>query len=121
VTPQPAESFDDLLRQAKALNSQEKRAGAPTFFEQAALRDPNNFDAWFNLSYTRGELKRYAEALWADERPTTLDPNSASAWYSNGLTLGDVGRYEKESAARERALALDPTDPTLGATDRLAQ
>jgi hypothetical protein len=36
VTPQPADSLDDLITQGRALNSQKKYAEALHFFEQAA-------------------------------------------------------------------------------------
>jgi Flp pilus assembly protein TadD len=58
VTPQPAESLEDLLTQARALTSQKKYAEALSFLQWATQLDPNSFNAWATLGYTLGELQR---------------------------------------------------------------
>jgi predicted Zn-dependent protease len=109
-TPQPGESLEGLLIQGNALLAQDQHAEALPFFEQAALRDPDNFEAWANLGYTLGELKRYAEALPAYERATTLDPNDVLAWDNKGGTFAALNRYDEALVAHDRALTLDPND-----------
>jgi Flp pilus assembly protein TadD len=61
---------------------------------------------------TRGDglyaQKRYAEALSAYERATTLEPGNAIYWKDTGNALADLGRYAEALSAIEQALILDP-------------
>jgi tetratricopeptide (TPR) repeat protein len=118
ITPQPGESLEGLLIQSNALSAQDKYAEALPFFEQAALTDPDSFDAWFGLAYTRSQLKRKAEALQAYERATKLDrdtllPGASKALYSmtskgmrrdlprmSGLIAGSYQRRRLEQQGR---------------------
>jgi tetratricopeptide (TPR) repeat protein len=110
VTPQPAESLDDLLTQGLALLAQDRRAEALPFFQQAAQLDPNSFDAWFNLGATLNSLSRYVEALVAHERATSLDPSISLVWSNRGGALSGLKRYAEALAACNQALALDPNN-----------
>lgn len=108
VTPQPAESVDDLLTQGRALSAQKRWGKALTFFQRATERAPRNVDAWGAQGATLAELKRYAEALTACDRSLALNDQQAWVWNNKGTALGGLGRYEEELAALDRALALDP-------------
>ena len=106
VTPQPAESVDDLLTQGLALQAQSRHAEALPFFERAALRDPDSFDAWFNLSATLDWLNSWDVALPAHERATALRPDNVLAWFNKGVALQSLGHYDEAITAYDKTLSL---------------
>ena len=52
------------------------------------------------------ELQRYAEALAAYDRATSLDPTYATAWRNKGYPLRALGRVAEAEAAEQRANVL---------------
>ncbi len=65
-------------------------------------------EQWLQASNTLRELKRYEEALLADEQAISLDPAFPPAHSSKGITLYYLKRYDEALAAFEHALRLDP-------------
>jgi tetratricopeptide (TPR) repeat protein len=113
VTPQPGESFDDLLTQGKALWAQQKYLEALPYLERATNMAPGSSDAWFNLGATLGALDRYDESLRASERAIALDPLAFNAWTNKGTALDRLGRRDEALAAYEKATEIAPTEPAV--------
>jgi tetratricopeptide (TPR) repeat protein len=109
VTPQPAESLDDLLTQGRALQAQKKYAEALPFFQRTMQLYPNKLDAWIDYGLTLLELRRFEESLVAFDHALDLNPKSELAMRSKADTLFASGRYVEAVQAYDRALQDNPT------------
>ena len=106
VTPQPAESLNDLITQGRALNSQKKYAEALPFFQRATQADPTNAVSWNLKADALLGLKRYEEALVASDKAVALDINFASAWFHKG---GAPPRAAPRAARAGRSAGSSPS------------
>ncbi len=104
-----------LATQQQAQNELAKLAPVPSLSrEQTQTTDqkpaptPQKKEQWLEEGLALRHLKRYAEALAANEQALRLDPNYAWAYNNKGLALHDLKRYAEALAAYEQALRLDP-------------
>ena len=111
TAPQPTESVDDLLTRGKALAAQEQFAEALPLFQRAIQLAPGSFDAWADLGWVLGQLRRHNEQLTACDRALALDDKQALVWSNKGGALVGLGNYREALAACDRAITLDPNDP----------
>jgi serine/threonine protein kinase len=65
-------------------------------------------EQWIQEAATLRRLKRYDEALFADEQAIQLDPGFATSHNNKGNTLYYLQRFHEALAAYQRALLLDP-------------
>jgi len=74
-----------------------------------ALQAPQkSAQEWFKEGNALYNLKRYEEAVAANEQAIRLDPNYAAAYYNKGNALRDFKRYEEAIVAYDQAIRFDP-------------
>lgn len=99
-----------------ALRSPDLRRRAE-ILEQATLRNPVSWRAYFELGATLRREGRYAEAEAAFRTVIALKDDHAPAWRELGMTLGKAGTADEDAVlAFDRALALDGRDAETWAT-----
>lgn len=64
----------------------------------------------YNLGVSLQELGKFAAALEAYTRATTVNPDDADAWINRGRLLDDCGRHLEAIESYDKALALAPRD-----------
>ena len=93
----PAESFDDLSRQAESLLDS-KPAEAVDLYRRALKLQPNWAEGWFNLGGTLYQLDRYAEGTDALRKAVELAPGHGIAWALLGLCEAELDNTDQAIA-----------------------
>lgn len=91
------------LAQMKRLNE------AAESLEKAAVLDPTNHQAYFNLAIVRIELRAFSAAREALERAIVAKPDLAGYHEKLGTVLIELEDWKSAQAAFTKALELDPT------------
>jgi len=86
-------------------------AGAAEAFGKAAYYQEGNAAGHHNQASALGMLKRYKEALEADQRAIAADPRFVDAYVGIALTERALKHYPEALAAAQKAYELNPQDP----------
>jgi len=78
------------------------------YFEKAVNKDPGYAEAYFQIGYCNGELRRYTEAISAFQQAIRIKPDDAEAHYNLGVLYGQQGRYTKAIEAFKQAIRIKP-------------
>ena len=78
-----------------------------TSMQRAAMLEPGNGEAQFNLGVALAELNRPDEALVAFEAALAIKPD-AESWYSKGSMLHKLRRFAEAVTSYDQAVALEP-------------
>jgi tetratricopeptide (TPR) repeat protein len=105
---------EDLIDAALRSTDLQRRV---ELLEQATLRNPASWRAYFELGATLRREGRYAEAEAAFRTVIGLKDDFAPAWRELGMTLGKAGTADEDAVlAFDRALILDGRDAETWAT-----
>ena len=77
VQVQEVSSASALLDQAEALLAKGDYSGAQSLLEQATTKDPQSYQAWYDLGYVQRALRHDSEAVTAFRKSLDLSPNQA--------------------------------------------
>jgi TolB-like protein/Flp pilus assembly protein TadD len=72
------------------------------------VADPNSYQAYLTVGYTRLFQHRHEDALVAGEKAIALGPNSADAYHVAGMIQGYAGDFRKAAQYEEQAQRLSP-------------
>ncbi|MBC8463949.1 MAG: tetratricopeptide repeat protein [Deltaproteobacteria bacterium] len=75
--------------------------------EKAIEVDPNNANAWSNMSAMFNRLGRYDDAVSADEKAIEIGPNNESARYNRACAHSLKGEKKKALNVLKKAIELD--------------
>ncbi len=90
--------------------AQLKRYGeAAASLEKAAVLDPTNHQAYFNLAIVQIEQRNFSAAREALERAVVAKPDMAGYHEKLGTVLMELEDWKSAEAALQEALALDPS------------
>ena len=95
--------------------------GAARAFARAEAVEPASAEHPHNLAAALGMLRRYREALAADERAVAREPQFVDAWVGVALSARALGDMRKARRAVRQAYTLDPRDPRVLALRRQLQ
>jgi Flp pilus assembly protein TadD len=84
-------------------------AGAEPLLKKALEKDPNNFQAWFDLGFVLNRLNRPDESIAAYRKSVAARPDVFESNLNLGLMLARVNNPEAETFLRA-ATTLKPTD-----------
>jgi len=104
VEDQPAE-----IAQAEDAIQKNDFSGAETLLRKAIDKDPNNYQAWFDLGFVLNRLARPDESIAAYRKSVTAKPDVFESNLNLGLMLVRANNPEAEQFLRS-ATALKPTD-----------
>ena len=77
-------------------------------YKQVIHIDPNNANAYYNLSVTYKNLGLYKDAIEARKQVIHIDPNNANAYYNLSVTYKNLGLYKDAIEAYKQAIRIDP-------------
>lgn len=80
-------------------------------FRQGVKYQDNNAPAWHNLASALGTMKRYQEALEADEAAIQRDPAFPEAYIGAALSAKMLGQRDRAVAIAQRGATIAPNDP----------
>ena len=77
-------------------------------YKEAIRKNPNNFDAYFNLGGCYSKLGNEKEAMLATKEAVRIRPNYAFAHIALGLNYHNLGQYNQAIETYKQAVKLDP-------------
>ncbi len=77
-------------------------------YKQAIHIEPNNANAYYNLSVTYAHLGLYKDAIEARKQAIRIDPNDAFDYYNLGEYYDHLGLYKEAIEAYKQAIRIDP-------------
>ena len=77
-------------------------------YKQAIHIDPNNANAYYNLSVTYAHFGLYKDAIEARKQAIRIDPNDAMNYYNLGEYYDHLGLYKDAIEAYKQAIRIDP-------------
>ena len=77
-------------------------------YKQVIHIDPNNANAYYNLSVTYKNLGLYKDAIEARKQAIRIDPNDAMNYYNLGEYYDHLGLYKDAIEAYKQAIRIDP-------------
>jgi Flp pilus assembly protein TadD len=102
--PEPAPE----LTQAEALIQKHDNAAAEPLLQKAVVRDPANYEAWFDLGFVENGLGKVDESIAAYRKSVAAKPDVFEANLNLGLQLAKTGQPDAEQFLRA-ATQLKPT------------
>ena len=104
-TTDPSLSALDLFKEGVAASSGPEKIAR---YEAAVERDPELYEAWFNLGHAYGESGRPDEAVRAYERARALRPNAIEVNRNLGRLYVARNRYDEAIVCFTHALDIEP-------------
>jgi tetratricopeptide (TPR) repeat protein len=77
-------------------------------YKQVILINPNDANAYYNLSVTYKNLGLYKDAIEARKQAIRIDPNDAMNYYNLGEYYDHLGLYKDAIEAYKQAIRIDP-------------
>jgi len=77
-------------------------------YKQVIHIDPNNANAYYNLSVTYARLGLYKDAIESRKQAIRIDPNDAMNYYNLGEYYDHLGLYKDAVEAYKQAIRIDP-------------
>jgi Flp pilus assembly protein TadD len=105
------EAIDDTppeIAQAEDAIQKGNFAGAETLLKKALDKDPNNFQAWFDMGFTLNRLERTDESIAAYRKSVAAKPDVFESNLNLGLMLVRANNADAEQFLRA-ATTLKPT------------
>ena len=97
-----------LLDQGETLLAKGDYAGAYPILEQATVKEPKSYQAWYDLGYAEQALHHDAEAITAYRKSVELNPKVFESNLNLGVALAASGRPEEAAKYLEAATELQP-------------
>jgi tetratricopeptide (TPR) repeat protein len=112
VQTQEASAASALLDQAEALLAKGDYSGAQSLLEQATVKDPQSYQAWYDLGFAHRALHQDIEAITAYRKSLEINPKIFETNLNLGLTLAAAGQNDDAikylTAATELRPAIHP-------------
>jgi len=77
-------------------------------YKEAIRKNPNDFDAYFNLGGCYSRLGNEKEAMLATKEAVRIRPDYAFAHIALGLNYHNLGQYDQAIETYKQAIRLDP-------------
>ena len=77
-------------------------------YKEAIRKNPNDFDAYFNLGGCYSRLGNEKEAMMATKEAVRIRPDYAFAHIALGLNYHNLGQYDQAIETYKQAVRLDP-------------
>jgi tetratricopeptide (TPR) repeat protein len=77
-------------------------------YKEAIRKNPNDFDAYFNLGGCYSRLGNEKEAMLATKEALRIRPDYAFAHLALGLNYHNLGQYDQAIETYKQAIRLDP-------------
>lgn len=87
---------------------QNRLADGARWFQEAARREPENAETWFNLGFALERNGQPQEAIGAFAESVRLKPSIDRAWYGLGLAHARLGNHAEAARSLEETVRLQP-------------
>jgi tetratricopeptide (TPR) repeat protein len=108
VETQQVSAASALLDQAEALLAKGDYSGAQSLLEQATIKDPQSYQAWYDLGYAHRALHRDTQAIIAFRKSLEINPKIFETNLNLGLTLAAAGQKDDAIKYLTAATELQP-------------
>jgi len=98
-----------LLDQAENLLAKGDYAGAEPLLQQATVKDPKSYQAWYDLGYAEQALKHSADAIADYRRSVGINPKIFETNLNLGLALAAADQRDEAIKYLKAATELQPT------------
>lgn len=92
----------------KVSNKPQNPEEAIQSYKEAIRKNPNDFDAYFNLGGCYSKLGNEKEAMLATKEAVRIRPNYAFARIALGLNYHKLGQYDQAIETYKQAVRLEP-------------
>jgi len=103
----PSET-SNLLDQAEALLAKGNLSAALPLLQQATVKDPKSYQAWYDLGYCQQALDHNTEALAAYKKSLEIKPKIFETNLNVGLLLANSGESDQAISYLQAATQLQP-------------
>ena len=107
ATPDSATSA--LLDQAETLLAKGDYTAAQPLLQQATVKDPQSYQAWYDLGYAEQALNHNAEAIAAYRRSVEINPKIFESNLNLGIALAAAGQQKDAIDYLTKATEIQPT------------
>jgi tetratricopeptide (TPR) repeat protein len=108
VQTQEASAASALLGQAEALLAKDDYSGAQSLLEQATIKDPQSYQAWYDLGYAHRALHQDTQAITAYRKSLEINPKIFETNLNLGLTLAAAAENDDAIKYLTAATELQP-------------
>jgi Flp pilus assembly protein TadD len=105
-----AQSIEELMQTGQAMIQSGAYNEAVTAFRKVVTREPDNFEAQFNLGFSYLGWGRYSNAATELKKALSLNSRNAEVWSNLAIAYENLGRSSDAAGALQKAVDLDPTN-----------
>ncbi|MBN1131210.1 MAG: tetratricopeptide repeat protein [Chitinispirillaceae bacterium] len=106
----PAQSTESLMNTGQELVQRGAFNQAVTAFRKALAREPDFFEAQFNLAFAYLQWQRYPEAVTEFKKALSMQPRNAEAWSNLAIAYDNLNRPNDATDALYHAVQIDPNN-----------
>lgn len=103
-----AQSVESLMRSGNMLLKNGVYDQAVSKYRKVIARDPENFEARYNLAFAYLEWGRYSNAVKEFRKAININPRSAEAWSNLAMAYQNLGQSGKAINAMYQAVETNP-------------
>ncbi|NLD98508.1 MAG: tetratricopeptide repeat protein [Fibrobacter sp.] len=107
-----AQSIEDLMTSGQEMLQRGAYSQAVTAFRQVVSREPDNFEAQFNLGFAYLGWGRQSNAIEEFKKAMRLQPRNSEIWSNLAIAYENLGRTQDAINALYQAVQLNPQNTT---------
>lgn len=107
-----AQSIESLMSQGQAYLSNGAYGQAVTSFRQVIAKEPDNFEAQFNLAFSYLQWGQQAKAIDEFKKALALQPRNSEIYSNLAIAYENIGKKEEAIGALLESVKMDPSNIT---------
>jgi len=107
-----AQSSEALMSTGQDMLQRGQFSQAVTAFRQVVSREPDNFEAQFNLGFAYLQWGRQSNAIEELKKAQRLSPRNSQVWSNLAIAYENLGKHQESINALHQAVELDPNNIT---------
>ncbi|MBN2037262.1 MAG: tetratricopeptide repeat protein [Chitinispirillaceae bacterium] len=107
-----AQSTEELMNTGQELVRRGGFSQAVNAFRKVLAREPDFFEAQFNLAFTYLQWGRYSEAVTEFKKAARMQPNNSEVWSNMAIAYDNLNRPNDATDALYQAVKCDPSNIT---------
>lgn len=107
-----AQSVESLMETGQQMLQNGAFSQAVTAFRQVLSREPDNFEAQFNLGFAYLGWGRNSNAVEEFKKALRYQPNSSQVWSNLAIAYENLGKSSEAIGALDQAVKYDPENNT---------
>jgi Flp pilus assembly protein TadD len=103
-----AQSEEELMQTGQAMIQNGAYSEAVTAFRKVLAREPDNFEAQFNLGFSYLGWGHFSNAVTELKKALALNSRNAEVWSNLAIAYENLGKSSDAAGALQKAIDLDP-------------